>query len=207
VHSHSVDSWQVNAEWNWCPGSMARRARDNVAPLLQSSTGWMPARIGRLSAGVGRRNLVTVCKALWMAGPKRRVRALRHQTGTQYSTVECTRARVAIRNFVATTPQPEPTKVAPGSRAWLYVIVEKVKTVRTFHKRSGSNQDSNNQSSVYRFRPFDDTFSNVNVKAEHRNAESAQGIIVFPKVNAGNHTLSAFEPAIKNNLVHKLSVG
>jgi len=33
---------------------------------------------------------------------------LRHQTGAQYSAVECTRAWVAIRGVVATAPQPEP---------------------------------------------------------------------------------------------------
>ena len=50
----------VSAEWSWCPGSMAPRARDNVvAPLRQSSAGCIPARIGRLSVGVGRRHPVT----------------------------------------------------------------------------------------------------------------------------------------------------
>jgi len=44
---------RVSAEWSRCPCSMARRARDSVAPLRRSSAGWMPARIGRLSAGVG----------------------------------------------------------------------------------------------------------------------------------------------------------
>ena len=45
---------RVSAEWSRCPGSMARRAGDSVAALRRSSTGWMLARIGRLSAGVGR---------------------------------------------------------------------------------------------------------------------------------------------------------
>jgi len=39
---------------------MARRPRDSVTPLRQSSPGWMPARIGRLSTGVGRRYPVTI---------------------------------------------------------------------------------------------------------------------------------------------------
>ena len=56
-----------------CPGSMAGRARDSVTPLRRSSAGWMPARIGRLSAGVGRRNPVTIRKASLMAGSIRRV--------------------------------------------------------------------------------------------------------------------------------------
>ena len=89
------------------PLSMARRARDSVAPLRRSSTGWMPARIGR-SAGVGRRHPVTICKASLMAGSIRQVWALRHQAGVQYSAVECTRARVTIRRVIAPAPQPDP---------------------------------------------------------------------------------------------------
>jgi len=46
--------------------------------------------------------------------------------------------------------------------------------------------------------------SNVNIDHEHRNAESAQGIAVFPKVNAWYQTLPAFVPAIKHNLVRKV---
>ena len=42
---------RVSAEWSRCPGSMARRPRDSVAPLRRSSAGWMPARVRRLSAG------------------------------------------------------------------------------------------------------------------------------------------------------------
>ena len=64
---------RVSAEWDRCPGSMTRRARDNVAPLRRSSAGWMPARIGRLSAGVGHRHPVTIRKASLMAGSMRRV--------------------------------------------------------------------------------------------------------------------------------------
>ena len=99
---------RVSAEWSRCPGSMARRARDSVAPLRWSSAGWMPARMGRLSAGVGRRHPVTIRKMALMAGSIRRVWVLRHKTGAQYSAVECTRARVAVRNVVAPAPQPEP---------------------------------------------------------------------------------------------------
>jgi len=99
---------QVTAEWSECPGSVARRARDSVAPLLRSSAGWMPARVGRLSAGVGRRHPVAVRKASFMTGSVRRVWALRHQTGAQYSAVEWTRARVAVRRIVAPAPQSEP---------------------------------------------------------------------------------------------------
>jgi len=45
---------RVSTEWSRCPGSMARSP--SVAPLRRSSAGWIPARIGRLSAGVGRRH-------------------------------------------------------------------------------------------------------------------------------------------------------
>jgi len=93
---------RVSTEWSRCPGSMARRGRDSVAPLRRSSAGWMPARVGRLSAGVGRRHPVTIRKA-----SMRRVWALRHQAGVQYSAVECTRARVGIRRVVAPAHQPE----------------------------------------------------------------------------------------------------
>jgi len=59
---------RVSAEWSWCPGSMSLCPRDSVAPLRRSSAGWMPVRIGRLSAGVGRRHPVTIRKALLMVG-------------------------------------------------------------------------------------------------------------------------------------------
>jgi len=59
---------RVSAEWSRCLGSMAWRAEDSVAPLRRSSAGWMPARIQRLSAGVGRRHPVTIRKASLLAG-------------------------------------------------------------------------------------------------------------------------------------------
>jgi len=68
----------------------------------------MPARIGGLSDGVGRRHPVSIRKASLMAGSMRRVWALRYQTGAQYSAVEWTRARVTFRNVVVPAPQPEP---------------------------------------------------------------------------------------------------
>ena len=107
---------QKSAEWSRCPGSLVPRARESVAPLRQSSARWMPARIGRLSTGVGRKHPVAIRKASLMAGSMRRVWALPQQTGAQYSAVECTRSRVAIRNVVAPAPQPEPANRLSAAR-------------------------------------------------------------------------------------------
>jgi len=63
----------VSAEWSRCPGSMARRARDRVASLRRSSVCWMPARIGRLTGGIGRKHPVTGRKASFMTISMRRV--------------------------------------------------------------------------------------------------------------------------------------
>jgi len=95
---------QVSAEWSRCPGYMAWCPRDSVAPLRQSSAGWMPAIVGRLSAGVGRRHPVTVCKASLMARSIKQVWALRHQTGVQYSTVECTGLRWLFADLLPQQP-------------------------------------------------------------------------------------------------------
>jgi len=83
---------------------LARCPRDSVAPLRRSSAGWVPARIGRLSAGVGRRHPVTIRKASLMVESIRRVWALRHQTGAQYSAVEWTTARVAFAMLLLQRP-------------------------------------------------------------------------------------------------------
>ena len=58
----------MSGEWCRCPNSMTRRTGDNVAHLRGSSAGWMPARIGRLSAGVGSSHPVTIRNASLMAG-------------------------------------------------------------------------------------------------------------------------------------------
>jgi len=63
---------RVSDEWSRCPGSVARHTRDSVAPLRRSSAGWMPARNGRLYAGVRRRHPVTIRKASLMTGLMRR---------------------------------------------------------------------------------------------------------------------------------------
>jgi len=80
-HYAAAPDERVSAEWSRCPGSMAQRPRDSESPQQRSSAGWMPARIGRLSAGVGRRHPVTIRKVSLMVGSIGRVLALRHQTG------------------------------------------------------------------------------------------------------------------------------
>ena len=71
------------------PGSKELQlANECVAPWRRSSAGWMPERTGRLSAGVGRRHLVTMRKATLRTLLMRRVCALQHQAGAQYSAVE-----------------------------------------------------------------------------------------------------------------------
>jgi len=92
-----------------CPDCIARCARNSLAPLGRSSTGLMPARTGRLSAGVGRRHPVTVGKASLMAGSMSRVWSLCHQKGTQYSAIELMdQGKVAVRSLVSAASQIEP---------------------------------------------------------------------------------------------------
>jgi len=108
---------RVSAEWSRCPQAPWHGVL-STAPLRRSSADYMPARMGRLSAGLGLRHPVTIRKASLMAGSMRRVSALRHQTGAQYSAVECTRTRAAIRNVVALAPQPasQSQQAASGAR-------------------------------------------------------------------------------------------
>ena len=85
-------------------------ASDSVAPLRRRSPGWLSVRMNRLSAGVERRHPVTIRKEPLMAGLMRWVWELRHPAGGQYSAVDWTRVKVAVRNVVATAPQPEPAR-------------------------------------------------------------------------------------------------
>jgi len=107
AHPHSMDGWALS-------GAVVQAPQHGVLetvwlPLRQSSAGWMPARMGMFSAGVGHiRHPFTIRKASLMEGSIRRAWALRQQTGAQYSEVERTMARVAVRRFVAPAPQPEP---------------------------------------------------------------------------------------------------
>jgi len=106
---------RVNVEWSSCPGSMAQRPRDIVAPMRRSTAGCLPMRIGRLSTGVGRRHPVTIRKASLMARSIKRVRALQRQTRAQHSAVECISARVAVSRVFAEAPQSEPANCLRNS--------------------------------------------------------------------------------------------
>jgi len=124
---------------------------DSVAPLRWSSAGWMSARIEKVSTGVGWRQPVTVRKGSLMAGSVRRVWALRHQTGAQYSAVEWTRAKVAVRNVVApSAPQPEPVSRLKSAThevnflwsdsryQWLVSVLSNVTPMRLGSEQKGS---------------------------------------------------------------------
>ena len=67
---------------------IARFAKESVAPNWRSSAGWMPARTGKSSAGVGRKHPVTMRKASLRMLSTRRICVLRNQTGAQYSAVK-----------------------------------------------------------------------------------------------------------------------
>ena len=68
----------------------------------------MPERIGRWSVGVGRRHPVTMRKASFKTLSIRRVCALRHQIGVQFSAVDHIRDMEAVRSVLAPAPHPEP---------------------------------------------------------------------------------------------------
>jgi len=77
--------------WRRCSGSIARRARENVALFRRSSVGVIPARTKRLSIEVGRRHPATNHKVSCMGLSSRRVCLLLNQTETQYSAAELLR--------------------------------------------------------------------------------------------------------------------
>jgi len=100
VDSHSMDTWVLS-------GADVQTPWHGVLETV-----WLHCdeaqQVGGVCAGVGRKHPVTIRKASLMAGSMRRVWALWHQTGAQYSAVECTTARVAVRNVVAPAPQAQP---------------------------------------------------------------------------------------------------
>ena len=91
------------------PGSKELRlAKESVAPWRRSSAGWMSEKTGRLSVGVGRRHPVKMRKESLRTLSMRRVCALCHQAGAQYSSVEEIRSKVAVRNVLTPAPHSEP---------------------------------------------------------------------------------------------------
>ena len=71
------------------PGSKELQlAKESVSSWRRNSAGWMSERTGKLSVGVGCRHQVTMRKASLRTLSLRRVCALRHRVGAQYSAVE-----------------------------------------------------------------------------------------------------------------------
>ena len=86
---------------------IAQLAKESVAPNRRSSAGWMPARTGKSSVGVGRKHPLTMHKASLRMLSMRRVSVLQYQTGAQYSAVEYTEKRTEMRNVLAPAPHPD----------------------------------------------------------------------------------------------------
>ena len=93
-----------------------------LARLHRSLIGRIPAKTNKSSIGVGRRHPVTVQKTSLIGLFRTRVRALQHKTGKQYSAGECARARVAVRNVVAPTPQVSIPKISSKSQRVLLIF-------------------------------------------------------------------------------------
>jgi len=106
---------------------MARRARDSAAPLRRISEGWMGARTGRLSAGVGHRHRVTIRIASLMVGSMRRVWPLRQQTGAQYPADECTTARAADSQRCSSSTQAGASEPPLDRDAWCQLFAKCIK--------------------------------------------------------------------------------
>ena len=66
-----------------------------------------PEKIGRWFVGVGRRHPVTMRKASFKTLSMRRECAMRHQTGAQYSAVEQTKDRAAVRSDLVPSLLPK----------------------------------------------------------------------------------------------------
>jgi len=89
-----------------CPGRMGWRAR---------GSGSFATKLSRLDVCADRKIV------RWY---RRRVWALRHQTGVQYSAVEWTRDKVAVRNVVVPAPQPEPASRLKSARPWCQLFAK-----------------------------------------------------------------------------------
>ena len=69
----------------WLGSWIPQFAKRSVAPNLPSSGGWMSARTGKSSVGVGCKQPMKMRKASFRMLSMRRVCVLRHQIGAQYS--------------------------------------------------------------------------------------------------------------------------
>ena len=91
-----------------CSGPCARRARDSMARLRQSSVGRIPATTNKLSIGVGEQASSHHAKSAidrFVNNPS--VGTVAPDTRV-VSAAECTRAKVAVCNVVAPEPQADP---------------------------------------------------------------------------------------------------
>ena len=88
-----------SAAVQWLDGLVLHLLTQFFKPLLGRTRPW--AETPDIGAEVVKPDPGASCKASLMVGSMRRVWVLRHQTGAQYSAVQRTRARVAVRNVVA----------------------------------------------------------------------------------------------------------
>ena len=92
----------------WSESWIARFAKESVAPNRRSSAGWIPARAGKSSDGVGRKHPMAMRKASLRMLSMRRACVLRHQTSAQYSAVESAKEKAEMHNVLATALHPDP---------------------------------------------------------------------------------------------------
>ena len=79
-----------------------RECRPQAAKLAS----WMPEKVVRWSVQEGRKHAATVRKASFRTLLMKRVYALRHQTGAQYSAVEQTTDKAAVCSVLAPALHP-----------------------------------------------------------------------------------------------------
>jgi len=82
------------------------------------SRGWVGVRVR------GLRHPVAIHKESLLAGSTRLMWALRHQTGAQYSAVEWTRAKVALRNYCCSSSPARASKPPQECNAWCQLFAK-----------------------------------------------------------------------------------
>ena len=113
VHLHSMGGWalsgaDVQETWHgvqetWHGVLETAWLQCNDLSRLDAWDDWKVVHWCRTQAPV-----TAIRQASLMVGSIRRLWALPHQTGAQYSAAECTRTRLALHNVVVPAPQPEP---------------------------------------------------------------------------------------------------